>query len=56
MIAEELGISAVSVKTHLRALFTKLDVESFAQYEKRSMLVRRALDSGLVAVRDLTAG
>ncbi len=51
-IAAELVISPVSVKTHMRALFTKLDVDTLPQYEKRSTLVRRALESGLVTARD----
>lgn len=51
-IAAELCISEPSVKTHLRSLFAKLDVESLPQNRKRAALARRALESGLVSARD----
>jgi len=52
-IADELCISVPSVKTHLRSLFAKLAVEDMAQNEKRAQLVGRAIESGLVSLRDL---
>jgi len=55
-IADELCISAASVKTHLRALFGKLDVEPLPQNQKRAALAQRAIGSGLVSARDLVAG
>jgi pSer/pThr/pTyr-binding forkhead associated (FHA) protein len=54
-IAEELTLSQDGVKTHMRALFAKLGVEEMPQYQKRTELARRALDSGLVTARDLQA-
>jgi pSer/pThr/pTyr-binding forkhead associated (FHA) protein len=52
-IAEELFLSVDAVKTHLRALFGKFDVEELPQNRKRLALAERALQSGLVSVRDL---
>ena len=52
-IGEELFISEPSVKTHLRALFSKLDVEDLPQNQKRAALARRAIDGGLVSARDV---
>lgn len=52
-IAEELHLSVDGVKTHMRALFTKLDIGELPQFRKRTELARRALDLGLVAPRDL---
>jgi DNA-binding CsgD family transcriptional regulator len=54
-IADELCISAASVKTHLRALFGKLDVRPLPQNQKRAALAQRAIESGLVTARDLAA-
>ena len=54
-IADELHITPDGVKTHIRALFAKLGIEDLPQYRKRTELARRALDSGLVAQRDLGA-
>ena len=55
-IGEELCISAASVKTHLRALFVKLDVAPLPQNQKRAALARRAIETGLVSARDLAGG
>ena len=52
-IAEELVLSVDAVKTHLRALFEKFGVEDLPQNQKRTALVERALQSGLVSEREL---
>jgi len=52
-IAEELHLSVDAVKTHMRALFERLGVEDLPQNQKRVALVERALQSGVVAPRDL---
>ncbi len=52
-IAAELHLSVDAVKTHMRALFEKLGVEDLPQNRKRVALVERALQSGVVAPRDL---
>ena len=52
-IAEELVLSVAGVKTHLRALFDKLDVDDLPQNRKRAELARRALAIGLVGARRL---
>ena len=52
-IADELFLSVDAVKTHLRALFAKFDVEDLPQNRKRLALAERALQSGLVSARDL---
>ena len=54
-IAEELHLSLAGVKTHIRALFAKLDIDDLPQYRKRTELARRALDAGLVTPRDMVA-
>jgi pSer/pThr/pTyr-binding forkhead associated (FHA) protein len=52
-IADELHLSVDAVKTHMRALFERLGVEDLPQNRKRVALVERALQSGIVAPRDL---
>jgi pSer/pThr/pTyr-binding forkhead associated (FHA) protein len=52
-IAEALFVSVETVKTHMRALFDAFDVGEVPQYHKRTELVRRALETGLVTVRDI---
>lgn len=52
-IAAELHLSVDAVKTHLRALFEKFDLTEVPQSGKRIALVQRALQTGLVAERDL---
>jgi pSer/pThr/pTyr-binding forkhead associated (FHA) protein len=52
-IAAELHLSVDAVKTHLRALFEKFDLADVPQSGKRVALVQRALQTGLVAERDL---
>jgi DNA-binding CsgD family transcriptional regulator len=52
-IAGALHLSIDGVKTHVRALFAKLEIEDMPQYRKRTELARRALNMGLVSRRDL---
>jgi hypothetical protein len=52
-IAEELHLSVDAVKTHMRALFERLGVEDLPQNQKRVALIEQALQSGIVAPRDL---
>ena len=52
-IAEELHLSVDAVKTHLRALFEKFEVEDLPQNRKRVALVEKAMQSGLITERDL---
>jgi pSer/pThr/pTyr-binding forkhead associated (FHA) protein len=52
-IAEELHLSVDAVKTHMRALFEKLDVGNLPQNRKRAALVERALQSGVISRREL---
>jgi pSer/pThr/pTyr-binding forkhead associated (FHA) protein len=52
-IAEELHLSVDAVKTHMRALFEKLELEDLPQNRKRVALVEKALQSGVVSPRDL---
>ena len=52
-IAEELHLSVDAVKTHMRALFEKLGVEDLPQNQKRVALVERAMQSGVIAPREL---
>ena len=52
-IAEELYLSVDAVKTHMRALFGKFDVGDLPQNQKRVRLAELALQSGVIAPRDL---
>jgi pSer/pThr/pTyr-binding forkhead associated (FHA) protein len=52
-IAETLFVSVETVKTHMRALFDAFEVGDVPQYHKRTELVRRALETGLVSAHDL---
>jgi pSer/pThr/pTyr-binding forkhead associated (FHA) protein len=52
-IGEELHLSVDAVKTHMRALFEKLEVGDIPQNQKRVALVERALQSGIVTRREL---
>lgn len=52
-IAAELHLSVDAVKTHMRALFEKLEVEDLPQNRKRAALAERALQSGVVSRRQL---
>jgi DNA-binding CsgD family transcriptional regulator len=52
-IADELVLSLPGVKSHVRTLFAKLDVDDLPQNRKRAELARRALEAGLVSARDI---
>jgi pSer/pThr/pTyr-binding forkhead associated (FHA) protein len=52
-IAEELCLSVEAVKTHLRALFGRFNVDDLPQGHKRAKLVERAFVTGLISERDL---
>ncbi len=52
-IGEELHLSVDAVKTHMRALFEKLEVGDLPQNQKRVALVERALQGGIVNRREL---
>jgi pSer/pThr/pTyr-binding forkhead associated (FHA) protein len=52
-IADELFLSVGAVKAHLRTLFEKLRVEDLAHNRKRLRLAERALETGLVSLREL---
>jgi hypothetical protein len=52
-IGAELHLSVDAVKTHMRALFQKLEVESLPQNQKRVAVAERALQTGAVAPREL---
>jgi hypothetical protein len=52
-IADELVVTVDAVKVHMRALFDKFGVAGLPQNKKRLELVRRALQSGLIADRDM---
>lgn len=52
-IAAEVFLGVDAVKVHLRALFAKFGVEDLPQNAKRTALAQRALNSGLIALRDL---
>jgi DNA-binding MarR family transcriptional regulator len=52
-IAQELHLSVDAVKSHLRSLFQRFGIEHLPQNQKRSRLVAEALQSGVLAARDL---
>lgn len=52
-IAAELHLGVDAVKTHMRALFEKLEVGDLPQNQKRVALAERALQSGAVSRREL---
>jgi pSer/pThr/pTyr-binding forkhead associated (FHA) protein len=52
-IADELFLSVDAVKTHLRALFAKFDLDALAQNQKRARLVEIALRLGIVTDHEL---
>jgi pSer/pThr/pTyr-binding forkhead associated (FHA) protein len=52
-IAAELVISVDTVKSHLRRISVKLEIDGLAQNQKRDHLARRALAEGVVTAREL---
>lgn len=52
-IADELVLTVGAVKGHLRALFEKFGVEDLPQNRKRLRLVERAVETGVISLRDL---
>jgi hypothetical protein len=52
-IGAELHLSVDAVKTHMRALFEKLEVGDLPQNQKRVALAERALQAGIVTRREL---
>lgn len=52
-IADELVLTVGAVKGHLRALFEKFGVEELPQNRKRLRLVERAVETGVISLRDL---
>jgi pSer/pThr/pTyr-binding forkhead associated (FHA) protein len=52
-IAEELFLSVVAVRTHIRVLCAKLGVEQLPVNETRVRLVERAFSAGLISESDL---
>jgi FHA domain-containing protein len=52
-IAEELVLSVESVKSHLRVLFAKFDLDDLPQNEKRTRLVEQAFQHGFVRESEL---
>jgi pSer/pThr/pTyr-binding forkhead associated (FHA) protein len=52
-IADEMFLSVDAVKTHLRTLFQKFQIEDLPQNQKRVKLVERVLGLGLISRRDL---
>jgi len=52
-IAEELHLSVDAVKTHMRALFEKLEVGDLPQNQKRVALAERGLQTGIVSRHEL---
>jgi hypothetical protein len=52
-IAEELVLSVDAVKTQLRALFEKFEIEPLARDAKRSRLVQRAFETGVITRQEL---
>ena len=52
-IGAELHLSVDAVKTHMRALFEKLEVGDLPQNQKRAALVERAFQTGVVSKREL---
>jgi pSer/pThr/pTyr-binding forkhead associated (FHA) protein len=52
-IGAELHLSVDAVKTHMRALFEKLEVGDLPQNQKRVALVETALQTGVISRREL---
>jgi FHA domain len=55
-IAAELVLGVDSVKSHLKKLYEKFQIQHLAQNKKRARLVALALEHGLVSERDFREG
>lgn len=53
-IADRLAVSVDAVKSQLRVLFTAFALDQLPQNQKRSVLALRALEAGVVSVKDLS--
>ena len=49
----ELFLTVEAVKTHMRTLFQRFDIEDLPQNAKRTRLVELAFETGAVSPRDL---
>jgi hypothetical protein len=54
-IAEELFLSAETVKSHMHALFQAFGLEAVPPQQKRARLAAEALEQGVITLLDLTA-
>ncbi len=54
-IADEVFLTVVAVKTHLRTLFAKFGLQDLPQNHKRGALAEAALRSGAISERDFQA-
>jgi pSer/pThr/pTyr-binding forkhead associated (FHA) protein len=54
-IAHTLVVSNETVKGHMRALFEIFGIRDLPQNQKRAMLARSAIETGLITIRDLEA-
>jgi pSer/pThr/pTyr-binding forkhead associated (FHA) protein len=52
-IADELYLSVPAIKTHLRALFDRFEIQDLPQNEKRTRLVKLAFDTNAISPADL---
>jgi DNA-binding NarL/FixJ family response regulator len=52
-IAAELHVSIETVKFHLHSLFEAFELGALPQRQKRAELARRALEDGVVPLREL---
>ncbi len=52
-IADELVLSIPAIKTHIRGLFTALEVEDLPQNRKRARLAQLAFQRAVISERDL---
>jgi hypothetical protein len=55
-IARELTLTVAAVKSHLRVLFDRFELEQLPQNEKRARLAERAIISGVVRLSELRRG
>jgi len=54
-IAEALVLSPDAIKTHMRSLFARFELQDLPQNAKRMRLAERALASGLIMLRDIAS-